>query len=81
MPNYDYTCEECKRSFEIFQKITDASLTQCPECHKEGLRRGIGGGFATFRFMGDGFYITDYKKECSSPDSSCVCKKKSSSDA
>jgi putative FmdB family regulatory protein len=72
MPTYDYSCEGCGAKLEISQKITDAPLSTCPECHGETLKRGIGGGHATFRFMGDGFYITDYKKECSNK-SSCCC--------
>ena len=75
MPTYDYFCESCDHQFEASQKITEAPLSQCPECCKETLRRGIGGGSATFRFMGSGFYITDYKKSCSSEGNGCCpCK-------
>lgn len=73
VPNYDYTCRECGHTLELFQKITDAPALLCPLCKREGLMRGIGGGSATFHFKGSGFYITDYKKECPSPDS-CACK-------
>jgi putative FmdB family regulatory protein len=81
MPTYDYSCTLCGDTFEERQKITDAPLTHCHKCHKEGLKRGIGGGLATFRFVGEGFYQTDYKKEkkeCANADSSgcCPCKEK-----
>ncbi|MEK7486002.1 MAG: zinc ribbon domain-containing protein [Planctomycetota bacterium] len=42
MPIYEYAikegdpllepCENCRSRFEVFQKITDAALTECPEC-------------------------------------------------
>lgn len=80
MPNYDYACSECGNKLEIFQKITDSPITKCPSCQKEGLKRGVGGGAATFRFKGDGFYITDYKKECSQKGGSCACKHSSTSE-
>ena len=32
MPFYDYKCTVCEYLFEEFQKITDESLTKCPEC-------------------------------------------------
>jgi len=66
MPNYDYSCTHCGHALEAFQKMSDKPLSQCPSCKHEALKRGVGGGSATFRFLGDGFYITDYKKECNS---------------
>ena len=71
MPTYEYTCSACNRQLDISQKITDQPLKTCPECGQEALQRGVGGGLATFRFMGDGFYINDYKKECSNPSKAC----------
>ena len=68
MPNYDYSCDACSHALEAFQKISDSPLTQCPKCGKDALRRGVGGGSATFRFVGDGFYINDYK---SAPEGGC----------
>jgi putative FmdB family regulatory protein len=62
MPTYEYHCKSCSHRLEAFQKITDAPLTECPQCKKNGLQRGIGGGQASFQFKGKGFYLTDYKK-------------------
>ncbi len=69
MPTYDYTCEACGHALEAFQSITAEPLKKCPKCAKPSLVRGVGGGSATFRFKGSGFYITDY---CSKKD--CKCK-------
>lgn len=62
MPTYQYTCESCHHSLEIFHSISKEPLETCPQCHKKTLKRGIGGGAATLHFKGEGFYITDYSK-------------------
>jgi len=46
---YDYVCDECSHEMkDVYQSIKDESLTQCPSCGKEGLRRLIYGGIASF---------------------------------
>jgi len=60
MPTYEYECLKCGHRFEIFQKISDAPLKTCPECHK-AVRRLIGAGSGII-FRGPGFYATDYRK-------------------
>ena len=60
MPTYDYQCSN-GHTFELFQKMSDEPVTECPECGAEA-RRQISGG-AGFLFKGDGFYITDYRSE------------------
>jgi len=60
MPTYDYKCRNCEEVFEIFQKITDPPLSECPVCG-EPLQRLISGGSGII-FKGTGFYTTDYKK-------------------
>ena len=67
MPTYDYECQKGHR-FEIFQKMSDAPVTECPDCGAAAQRKISGG--AGFLFKGDGFYITetrsdDYKKKAS----------------
>jgi putative FmdB family regulatory protein len=59
MPTYDYRCEKCGHSFELFQKMSDARLKACPKCGGE-VRRLIGPGAAVI-FKGSGFYSTDYR--------------------
>lgn len=75
MPTYDYHCENCDHKLEAFQKITDEPLKECPQCHKYSLVKGIGGGSATFQFQGNGFYLTDYKKEKPASSACCPCGK------
>ena len=69
MPTYDYQCEKCKKTFEIFHSMKDAALTVCPKDHcrmktwgKGKVKRAIGTG-AGLIFKGSGFYITDYRSE------------------
>jgi len=62
MPTYDYLCDACDHSFELFQSITAPVKRKCPECGKLKLRRLIGPG-AAIVFKGSGFYTTDYRSE------------------
>lgn len=59
MPTYDYKCSNCNHTFEYFQPMSAAPLTECPQC-KGSLRRIIGTGSGPI-FKGSGFYQTDYK--------------------
>lgn len=57
MPIYTYRCDNCGVQFDVTQKFSDNSLTQCPECGKKALHKvytpvGI-------VFKGSGFYATD----------------------
>jgi putative FmdB family regulatory protein len=69
MPTYEYSCPDCGHAFEQFQSMRDEPLKTCPRCHKNGVKRHIGGG-AGLIFKGSGFYITDYKKSAAKPESS-----------
>jgi putative FmdB family regulatory protein len=62
MPTYDYTCDACDHSFEIFESITVDPQKKCPKCKKKKLRRLFGAG-AGLVFKGSGFYQTDYRSE------------------
>ena len=59
MPTYEYECKSCGYSFEAFQSMSDAPLTDCPQCKGE-VRRLINGGSGII-FKGSGFYVTDKK--------------------
>ncbi len=61
MPTYDYKCEQCGRTFEYFQSMSDDPLTVCKECSGP-LKRLIGGGLGII-FKGSGFYVTDNKSK------------------
>lgn len=61
MPTYEYICEKCGHSFELFQRMTEEPEKECPECNGP-VRRVIGAG-AGLLFKGEGFYITDYRSK------------------
>jgi putative FmdB family regulatory protein len=67
MPTYEYRCEKCDQTFEIFQSMKDEALVVCPKklCRQEvwgegRVKRLIGTG-AGLIFKGSGFYTTDYR--------------------
>lgn len=62
MPTYDYKCNHCDHSFELFQHITEKPVKKCPACGKLKAQRVIGSGGAII-FKGSGFYQTDYRSE------------------
>ncbi|MDR2632652.1 MAG: zinc ribbon domain-containing protein [Treponema sp.] len=57
MPTYEYECKSCGHTFDVFQRMSDAPLTTCPQCG-QALRRLINGGSGVI-FKGSGFYVTD----------------------
>ena len=62
MPTYDYECDNCGHTFELFQSISEPVEKKCPECKKLKLRRLFGTGAAVV-FKGSGFYQTDYRSD------------------
>ena len=62
MPTYDYECDACGHTFELFQSISAPVEKKCPECKKPKLRRLFGTGAAVV-FKGSGFYQTDYRSD------------------
>lgn len=59
MPVYQYRCTECSQDLEVFQKFTDASLQDCPNCTGQ-LRKVFSSVGVVFK--GSGFYSTDNNK-------------------
>lgn len=59
MPIYEYECQACGHKKEALQKISDAPLTECPECGEAELVKMISA--AGFRLKGAGWYETDFK--------------------
>lgn len=57
MPTYQYSCAACGARPEVQQKMTDDTLTACPACGAEGLRKLFTGVGVVFK--GSGFYRTD----------------------
>ena len=62
MPTYDYLCEGCGYSWELFQGITEPAKKKCPRCGKLKLKRLLGVGAGVI-FKGSGFYETDYRSD------------------
>src|SRR5882724_7957891 len=62
MPTYDYECDACGHTFELFQSISEPVQKKCPKYGKLKLRRLFGTGAAVV-FKGSGFYQTDYRSE------------------
>lgn len=59
MPIYDYQCTSCEHELEVIQKISEAQLTDCPECSKPDLQKKVSA--PSFRLSGKGWYETDFK--------------------
>jgi putative FmdB family regulatory protein len=69
MPTYEYTCQQCGHDLEVFQRMSDDPLKNCPECETPSLKRKIGRG-AGIIFKGGGFYETDFKDRKGKPTES-----------
>ena len=61
MPIYEYRCESCGHTLDALQKISDAPLSECPECEAAALKRLISA--PAFRLKGGGWYETDFKSD------------------
>ena len=59
MPIYEYICRACGREIERLQKLSDPTLTDCPECGQPELARKVSA--PSFRLKGGGWYETDFK--------------------
>lgn len=59
MPIYEYACSTCGHRLEAMQKMSDAPLTDCPQCGKSALTKLISA--AGFQLKGSGWYATDFK--------------------
>ncbi len=65
MPTYVYRRED-GTTFDVFQRISDPTLTEDPESGRPVVRVISGG--AGLQFKGTGFYGTDYVKKSGTPD-------------
>ncbi|MGC8503993.1 MAG: FmdB family zinc ribbon protein [Acidithiobacillus sp.] len=59
MPTYEYVCKECGHRFAVEQRMTEARLTDCPQCGKPALERVLSA--SGFALKGSGWYQTDFK--------------------
>lgn len=59
MPIYEYRCSACGYQNEYLQRMSDARLTDCPECSKRSFNKMVTA--AGFHLKGSGWYATDFK--------------------
>jgi len=59
MPIYEYRCNSCGFEKEYLQKLSDAPITQCPNCGKTEMVKQVTA--AGFQLKGSGWYATDFK--------------------
>lgn len=63
MPIYAYKCSSCGYAKDVLQKISDAPLTDCPECGKSSFAKQVTA--AGFQLKGSGWYVTDFRNNSS----------------
>lgn len=61
MPIYAYKCAACGHEKEVLQKISDAPLTDCPECGQPSMAKMVTA--AGFQLRGSGWYVTDFRNK------------------
>ena len=67
MPIYEYRCEKCGYTFEVFTSFSHNGVRKCPHCGARA-RRIISAPGVIFR--GSGFYSTDHRSNHGSGGSS-----------
>lgn len=65
MPIYEYRCGQCGFQKEYMQRMSDAPLTDCPQCGKRSLTKLVSA--AGFQLKGTGWYATDFKNSSAKP--------------
>lgn len=61
MPIYEYRCDACGFEDEYLQKMSEPTLTVCPECGKTAFTKLVSA--AGFHLKGSGWYVTDFKNK------------------
>jgi putative FmdB family regulatory protein len=75
VPTYGYRCEK-GHEFDVFQRMSDEPVADCPSCGSRGRRLFFPAGIV---FKGSGFYKTDSRKSGGSDSSSTSTSSTSSS--
>lgn len=65
MPIYEYRCSSCGFQKEYLRKLSDPTLTDCPECGKQTFSKMLSA--AGFQLKGSGWYATDFKNSGAKP--------------
>lgn len=67
MPIYAYKCSACGHQQDVLQKMSDAPLTDCPQCGKATFSKQLTA--AGFQLKGSGWYVTDFRNNGGSKSS------------
>ena len=67
MPIYEYECDDCEETFEVFAGINDAPVQECTICTGKNIRKLISN--CSFQLKGTGWYKTDYASKDSNASS------------
>lgn len=59
MPIYAYACSACGHRQDILQKLSDAPLSECPQCHVPSFSKQLTA--PGFVLKGSGWYVTDFR--------------------
>jgi putative FmdB family regulatory protein len=59
MPIYAYKCSACGFAKDVLQKLSDAPLTDCPQCGASAFSKQVTA--AGFQLKGSGWYVTDFR--------------------
>lgn len=59
MPIYAYKCESCGHAKDVLRKLSDAPLTDCPQCGAATFTKQVTA--AGFQLKGSGWYVTDFR--------------------
>lgn len=65
MPIYEYRCSSCGFTKDHLQKMSDAPLTDCPECGQASYAKALTA--PGFQLKGSGWYQTDFKDKAKTP--------------
>lgn len=79
MPIYEYECVACHHTFDKLQKISEAALTDCPNCGKPELQKLVSA--AGFQLKGSGWYVTDFRDGGKKPEAKAETKSQSEAGA
>jgi putative FmdB family regulatory protein len=78
MPIYAYRCEDCGFEKDVLQKLSDAPLTDCPQCHAPRFVKQVTA--AGFQLKGSGWYVTDFRNSGGSSNSKPAAGKSASAE-
>ncbi|NLR75554.1 FmdB family zinc ribbon protein [Leeia aquatica] len=79
MPIYAYRCDSCGHQKDVLQKMSDAPLTDCPQCGKASFAKQLTA--AGFQLKGSGWYATDFRGGGSSSTASSTTTSSSTSES